>query len=57
MLYVIGVETEELSDCQGRAGTMSILPWDLRPVIFGVEICSGFSDFFRDFPNLSFSSL
>ena len=32
-----GIETEGLSDYQGRAGIISIVRWNLRPVIFGVE--------------------
>ena len=34
----LGVETEGLLDYQGRAGITSIVRWNLRPVIFGVEI-------------------
>ena len=37
-LCLIGVETEGLLDCQGRAGIISIVRWNLRPVVFGVEI-------------------
>ena len=33
------MEREELLDYQGRAGIISIVRWNLRPVIFGVEIC------------------
>ena len=36
-LCLIGMETEGLLDYQGRAGIMSIVRWNLRPVIFGVE--------------------
>ena len=36
-LCLIGVETEGLLDFQGRAGITSIVRWNLRPVIFGVE--------------------
>ena len=32
------VETEGLLDHQGRAGTLSIVQWNLRPVVFGVEV-------------------
>ena len=32
-----GVETEGFLDYQGRAGIISIVRWNLRPVIFGVE--------------------
>ena len=35
----IGVEAEGLLDYQGRAGIISIVRWNVRPVIFGVEIC------------------
>ena len=34
---------EELLDYQGRAGIISIVRWNLRPVIFGVEIVLGLS--------------
>ena len=37
---LIGVETEGLLDYQGRAGIISIVRWNLRPVIFGVELWS-----------------
>ena len=37
VLCLIGVETEGLLDYQGRAGIVSIVRWNLRPVIFGVE--------------------
>ena len=36
-LWFIGVETEGLLDYQGRAGIISIVRWNLHPVIFGVE--------------------
>ena len=39
MLSLVGVETEEFLDYQGRAGIISILRWNLRPVIFGVHSC------------------
>ena len=32
----------------GAAGIISIVRWNLRPVIFGVEICRYFSDIFLD---------
>ena len=38
VLCVIGVETEGLLEYQGRAGIMSIVRWNLRPVIFGVDV-------------------
>ena len=38
LLCLIGVETEGLLDYQGRAGIISIVRWNLRPVIFGVDI-------------------
>ena len=38
VLCLIGVETEGLLDYQGRAGIISIVRWNLRPVIFGVEL-------------------
>ena len=34
---LIRVETEGLLDYQGWAGIISIVRWNLRPVIFGVE--------------------
>ena len=37
VLCLIGVETEGLLDYQGRAGIISIVRWNLRLVIFGVE--------------------
>ena len=37
VLCFIGVDTEGLLDYQGRAGIISIVRWNLRPVIFGVE--------------------
>ena len=39
VLCLIGVETEGLLDYQGRAGIISIVRWNLRPVIFGGEVC------------------
>ena len=46
VLCSIRVETEGLLAYQGRAGIISIVRWNLRPVIFGVEIavtrCNGF---------------
>ena len=36
-LCLIGVETERLLDYQGRAGIISIVRWNLCPVIFDVE--------------------
>ena len=38
VLCLIGVETEGLLDYQGQAGIISIVRWNLHPVIFGVEI-------------------
>ena len=35
---LIRVEAEGLLDYQGRAGIISVVRWNLRPVIFGVEI-------------------
>ena len=37
VLSLIGVETEGFLDYQGRAGIISIVRWNLRPVIFGVD--------------------
>ena len=36
-LFNGGVETEGLLDYQGRAGIISIVRWNIRPVIFGVD--------------------
>ena len=36
---LIRVEAEGLLDYQGWAGIISIVRWNLRPVIFGVETC------------------
>ena len=40
VLCLLGVETEGLLDYQGRAGIISIVQWNLGPVIFGVEFCT-----------------
>ena len=37
VLGLTGVETEGLLDYQGRAGIISIVRWNLRPVIFSVD--------------------
>ena len=37
VLCLIGAETEGLLDYQGRTGIISIVRWNLRPVIFGVD--------------------
>ena len=37
LVYLIGVETEGLLDYQRRAGIISIVQWNLRPVIFSVD--------------------
>ena len=37
VLRFLGVETEGLLDCRGGAGIISIVRWNLRPVIFGVD--------------------
>ena len=37
VLCLLGVETGGLLDYQGWAGIISIVRWNLRPVIFGVE--------------------
>ena len=42
VLCLIGVEAEGLLDYQGRAGIMSIVRWNFRPVMFGVELLSQF---------------
>ena len=39
VLCSISVETEGLLDFQGWAGIISIVRWNLRPVIFGVDDC------------------
>ena len=39
VLCLLRVEREGLLDYQGRAGIMSIVRWNLRPVIFGVDQC------------------
>ena len=38
VLRLIRVETEGLLAYQGRAGIISIVRWNLRPVIFGAEL-------------------
>ena len=35
--HLLRVEAEGLLDYQGRAGIISIVRWNLRPVIFGVD--------------------
>ena len=35
--YFIGLEAEGLLDFQGRRGIASVVRWNLRPVIFGVD--------------------
>ena len=37
MLLLIGPETKNLLAFQGRHGIASVVRWNLRPVIFGVE--------------------
>ena len=37
VLIFIGLETKNVLDYQGRAGSTSIVQWTLRPVIFGVD--------------------
>ena len=48
------MEAEGLLDYQGRSGIISIVRWNLRPVIFGVDPCNTVSwntpicsDFYR----------
>ena len=41
VLIFIGLETKNVLDYQGRAGSTSIVQWTLRPVIFGVEKIRG----------------
>ena len=44
-VYLVVVETEGLlQDYQGRAGIMSIVRWNLRPVVFGVELFTKLDD-------------
>ena len=43
IVYLIRVEAEALLDYQGRAGIISIVRWNLRPVIFGVDIKRGWA--------------
>ena len=38
MLILIGLEVKGLLDFQGRRGITSFVRWNLRPVIFSVEI-------------------
>ena len=40
ILCLVRVETEGLLDYQGRAGIISIVRWNLHPVIFGVDLSS-----------------
>ena len=39
VLCLVGVETEGLLGYQGTAGIIFIVRWNLRPVIFGVDLC------------------
>ena len=45
-LCLIGVETEGLLDYEGRTGIISIVQWNLRPVMFGVEGCEAWRTHF-----------
>ena len=38
MLIFIGLEAKGLLDFQGRRGITSVVRWNLRPVIFGIEL-------------------
>ena len=38
MLILIGLEAKNLLAFQGRRGIASVVRWNLRPVIFGVEL-------------------
>ena len=37
LLVVIGLEAKGFLDFQGRRGITSVVRWNLRPVIFGVD--------------------
>ena len=39
MLLLVGLEAKGLLAFQGRRGIASVVQWNLRPVIFGVDIC------------------
>ena len=39
LLMLMGLEAKDLLDFQGRRGITSVVRWNLRPVIFGVEVC------------------
>ena len=41
MLILIGLEAKNLLAFQGRRGIASVVRWNLRPVIFGVDFCWG----------------
>ena len=41
MLIFVGPEAKGLLAFQGRHGIASVVRWNLRPVIFGVESSSG----------------
>ena len=44
MLILIGLEAKGLLEFQGRRGIISVVRWNLRPVIFGVDFsgpCQG----------------
>ena len=44
--FFIGLETKNILDFQGRAGSTSIVQWTLRPVTFGVDLCDFFLSLF-----------
>ena len=44
MLISIGLEAKGLLAFQGRRGIASVVQWNLRPVIFGVENANANSD-------------
>ena len=49
----IGVETEGLLDYEGRAGSISIVRWNLRLVIFGVDFGGQKTIIINNFSRLS----
>ena len=54
----VGLETKNVLDYQGRAGSTSIVQWTLRPVIFGVIKCKFPSlNFVKEFPAFSWLKL
>ena len=53
MLILIGLEAKNLLAFQGRRGIASVVRWNLRPIIFGVEYIRSGKLQNESFPNFS----